>query len=250
MNPLSADLATLREDCDAALEALVAAWETVQRRDSDLPEPAILAGALQQLCELLARIEAEGTTQRGPERGAALPDISELGDYAFALFGDLITWSRRLLNTELEAGFEQQSLTLALWFARHGAELRGLEIIVNACANLANRLSEPAALEALCAAMGELMNATAPTIQQDIDNTNPGRPWRILNLNRGIVATRTHNPATMENAFRTLVVHLPEDAPAFFREGMAQMTALNYPAQVHEVMERYYRQWSLIRNLH
>ncbi len=54
----------------------------------------------------------------------------------------------------------------------------------------------------------------------------------------------------MEEAFETLVQNLPEDAPAFFREGMGRMEAPNYPPRVREVMERYYRKWCLQHTLH
>ena len=77
-----------------------------------------------------------------------------------------------------------------------------------------------------------------------------GRPWRVLLLNRGIVATRSHDPSTMEEAFTFLIRHLPEDAAQFFAAGMQQMEALNYPAHVRQVMEKYHRQWSLNRTLH
>ena len=69
-------------------------------------------------------------------------------------------------------------------------------------------------------------------------------------MNRAIVATRTHQPDVMEEAFTVLVRHLPEDAPGFFNQGMEQMDLLNYPPHVREVMERYYTKWSVKRSLH
>ena len=44
--------------------------------------------------------------------------------------------------------------------------------------------------------------------------------------------------------------HLPDDASGFFREGMGQMEALDYPPQVREVMETYFETWSLKKTLH
>ena len=98
--------------------------------------------------------------------------------------------------------------------------------------------------------MTEIMAATSPMIARDLEIVNPGRPWRLLNLNRAIVATRTHQPDIMEEAFSTLAEQLPNDAPGFFTQGMEQMDLLNYPPQVREVMDRYYRQWSVNRSLH
>ena len=92
--------------------------------------------------------------------------------------------------------------------------------------------------------MGRVAQATANLIKQDLEKNNPGRPWRVLHLNRGIVATRTHNPELMEKVFDDLVRYLPEDAAAFFAEGMQQMEELDYPQHVRQVMHRYFDLWT------
>ena len=115
---------------------------------------------------------------------------------------------------------------------------------------IANSSRDPADLEALSQVMGRITQAVAPVIREDIEKINPGRPWRILLLNRSIVATRSHNTRVMEEAFAELTRYLPEDAARFFTEGMEQMDALNYPAHVREVMQKYHRQWTLDRALH
>ena len=79
---------------------------------------------------------------------------------------------------------------------------------------------------------------------------NPGRPWRVLLLNHGIVATRSHNTELMEAAFTLLASKLPEDATRFFSEGMQQMEALGYPPHVRETMEKYHHEWPVNRSLH
>ena len=114
----------------------------------------------------------------------------------------------------------------------------------------ANKTSEAAELESLSGIMGEIAAAVSPVIREDLEKINPGRPWRVLLLNNGIVATRSHNPDTMEAAFAVLTSHLPEDAARFFTEGMEQMEALDYPPQVRQVMEKYHRQWAVNRSLH
>jgi hypothetical protein len=92
--------------------------------------------------------------------------------------------------------------------------------------------------------MGHAIRAASALIKQDLEKNNPGRPWRLLHLNRGIVATRSHNPALMEEVFEELVRELPEEAPGFFAEGMQQMEALNYPPHVRKVMGRYFAKWT------
>ncbi len=95
-----------------------------------------------------------------------------------------------------------------------------------------------------------MINAVKPRISQDTASTDPTRPWRVLLLNRAIVATRSNEPALMEEAFDALVEHLPDETSGFFREGMEQMDALNYPPRVRAVMQRYYDQCRGQRVLH
>jgi hypothetical protein len=106
------------------------------------------------------------------------------------------------------------------------------------------------ALEKLYALTGEIQLAVTPLLQKDLEKSNPGRPWRILLLNRAIIATRTHRPELIELAYDNLVRQLPEEAPQFFRQGMQQMVALDYPLPVRRVVEKYYNLWSVERTLH
>jgi hypothetical protein len=48
----------------------------------------------------------------------------------------------------------------------------------------------------------------------------------------------------MEPVFDQLVHNIPEDASMFFEQGMQQMEELDYPSNVREVMNRYYRTYS------
>jgi hypothetical protein len=54
----------------------------------------------------------------------------------------------------------------------------------------------------------------------------------------------------MKEAFEALTEYLPQEAPEFFREGMEQMEALNYPMPVRVIMEAWYAQWCERRLLH
>ena len=89
--------------------------------------------------------------------------------------------------------------------------------------------------------MDEIANAAAPSVKADEDKSHAGRPWRMLNLNHGIVATRSQDTSIMESVFEQILLRLPEDAPNFFREGMEQMDIIDYPVHVREVMEKYYQ---------
>jgi len=97
---------------------------------------------------------------------------------------------------------------------------------------------------------GAIVAAASPVISQDLEKANPGRPWRALLLNQGIVATRSHDAGLMEQAFAVLTYYLPKDVGQFFTEGMQQMDALNYPEHVRAVMAKYHRQRNIDRSLH
>lgn len=240
------NLDTIRDGIRGAVEQLTAAdsGATATGTDSD---PALLARAFEQLADVMERIEADLAASDAGQVPGASADISELGEYALKLNENLAGFAGDPVAREHGAGLVAN---LAVWIARHGGHIDTLEPVVDGFALLANRLSEPRDLEALAAVMGEVCAAVSPLIREDLERINPGRPWRILLLNRGIVATRSHNPAVMEAAFAYLTRHLPEDAARFFTEGMQQMDAVGYPAAVRQVMEKYHRQWTLNRSLH
>ena len=79
---------------------------------------------------------------------------------------------------------------------------------------------------------------------------NPGRPWRLLHINLGIVATRSTRADLMEQAFSRLTRHLPKDAAQFFHQGMEQLKQIDYPEPVRSVMTKYYATWGNKPALH
>jgi hypothetical protein len=178
------------------------------------------------------------------------PDLGALADHGIDLLAHLSALAGRLRLPQHARQIEALALPLACWAARRGAELGRPAPVVNAAAGLANGLKTPADLATLYGLMSEVVDAMSPKITQDRDPTDATRPWRILLLNRAIVATRSHRRDLMEAAFDAIVDDLPGDAPDFFREAMAQMDALDYPRQVRAVVERYAETWSTPRILH
>jgi hypothetical protein len=177
-------------------------------------------------------------------------DVERIGDYALSLIESLASLTGRAGRSETALQIQSLAMPLALWVARHGGRIQHLEVVVNAFAQYANGLHEPAALGVLSDIMGEVLEAAADSLKQDLEKSNPMRPWRILNLNRAIVATRSHDPARMELVFDAMVSNLPEDARAFFREGMQQMDIVGYPDHVRALMSRYRDKWGSGDTLH
>ncbi len=216
------------------------------RGEDEGATPQQLVETFEQLFDAMHRTEADQQAGNPPGQDA----VTELGEYALELFEQTLARAGRLRLPEVYQGLQVYIVTMARWIARHGGKIYVLEPVVDALAQFANTTRGSDELLKLYQAMGEVVDATADIIRRDLEKTNPGRPWRILQMNRAIVATRTHQPDAMDAAFQELVTNLPEDAQRFFSEGMEQMDLLNYPPHVREVMDRYYRKWNIDRSLH
>jgi hypothetical protein len=88
--------------------------------------------------------------------------------------------------------------------------------------------------------MDMVVDASSDEIKHDLESSNIYRPWRLLHINRGIVATRTHDADIMKKVFDEMILYLPQDAASFFSEGMQEMDALDYPPNVQKVIEEYF----------
>ena len=242
------DLRYISRQFDASAPAVVEASRRAGRAAEDADHsPGMLQQALQRLFELLTIIEAHDETVHSPRREV---DLNELGDYAIQMLSDLASAAGSLRLEQESQQLEDLTLPMALWLARHGGEVRNLAPIVNALARLANTLRDPTLLGQLYELTGELQHAVDTVTRADLEKSNPSRPWRLLLMNRAIIATRSHQAELIDEAYQQLVEALPEEAPRFFEEGMQQMELLNYPQVVRQVVEKYYNLWSLPRTLH
>ena len=246
------NLDSFHSGIDSVFDALARSRDTATLLTSEGVDLELLTEAFRQLVEVMTRVEADSRIEDGsqtPHRAGG-EDITELGEYALKLQENLTSLVKQPGLVDQQDRVAGLTVDLALWVAAHGGRLDSIEGLVDALALIANRTTDPGELGQLSTAMRRITGAVSPVIREDLEKINPGRPWRVLLLNRGIVATRSHDPATMEEAFTFLIRHLPEDAAQFFAAGMQQMEALNYPAHVRQVMEKYHRQWTLTRTLH
>jgi len=205
-----------------------------------------LARAFEQLVDVLVRVTAD--TRSGGRSDTT--DCTEIGSYGLQLHAQLAATAGKLGLDGQRDALARLAVNLALWVTAHDGRIDSLEAVVDALALLANTTREPALLEDLSDVFSRIIAAVPAVISQDLEKNNPGRPWRVLLLNQSIVATRSHNTDRMEAAFAILTSKLPEDAARFFTEGMQQMDALDYPAHVRAVMEKYHRRWTVNRSLH
>jgi hypothetical protein len=212
----------------------------LENTETDLPT---LEQAFGQLIDALNRIESD-------TRAASTGDVTEIGEYASRLQETLSAITDKLGLSEQKQPLACLSINMALWIADHDGRLESVEAAANAIAQIANSTQDPQQLEQLNSVIARIINAVSALVSEDLEKMNPGRPWRVLLMNYGIVATRSHNAASMEAAFAVLTSKLPEDATGFFSEGMQQMDVLDYPSHVRKVMEKYHREWPLNRSLH
>jgi len=238
--------ADLQSLLDSLLPACIEAAAAGSPTAKGMNDPSTLVEAFRQLLNVMARIESDAQSDRMSDSA----DITEIGEYALRLQEALATLAAKSGLDDRQEALAMVSINIALWVADHGGRIDTLEPVVDALALLANNLRDPASLEDLSHVISRIVTAVSPLISQDLEKVNPGRPWRVLLLNQSIIATRSHNPELMEQAFAVLTGKLPEDAARFFTEGMQQMDALNYPEPVRRVMEKFHRQWTVNRALH
>ncbi|MGD8559277.1 MAG: hypothetical protein PVH04_06420 [Gammaproteobacteria bacterium] len=251
----SPDLDVIGEVIDEALGEVTHAFDCATT-DIDAPNaisPHLLARALPRFIAFLRRsdIESSGPGYNGairhngePSPGGRRAEIDRLsaeGNQGLRLLDSLIEWAQAMGLDALEHQLNTVMVLVALLIARRGGELNCPETVVNTLAAMANATSDSRELVELSDLMGELIFATSRLSISDWQNREQHRPWRVLILNRGITATRSHDTRIMETAFDDLIRNIPEDAERFFAQGMQQMEQLDYPDYVREVVSRYYR---------
>jgi hypothetical protein len=217
-------------------DALLAAWRP-QGKTGQGNDPATLVATLEPFFRMLAELD----DRHGQEAPLPDDDATRLGNSGLLTLAELAEISQQLGLAKAKAELERLAVTIGDWIMRHHGRVRALEPIVNGLAVMANELHEPEALEEMTAFMGKLMRATESDIAADQDKSDDRRPWRILQLNRAIVATRSYNTELMSGVFDDLIQGLPGDAKEFFREGMRQMEVVQYPARVRAIMTHYFQ---------
>lgn len=231
----------IRDDLRRLLEALP---ELVLSSDAAADEAAgqasvsVLATALEEALDALARrIHADCS----PESDAAAQlDLDRLGDHVVDLM-------QRLGQSTGELGAESEAreldgllLALACCLVRSGGELSRLQPVVDAATKCADRERDPAQMRLLFHMTDDIARGLSPRFSGSPEGGEDFEQWRALLITRAVIATRTLEPALMEQAFDALLEELPADAPGFFREGLRRMALANYPSAVREVMHRYH----------
>jgi hypothetical protein len=226
---------TYSADFLAAIEDLLPSLKSASDAESSAALDMVVA--MERSIDVMLRASADYHSAK--DAALQVSDISQIGDYALTLLDELSTVAanRGLQHTMLS--LHRLSIPIAVWIADHGGEIAKLDVVVNAVASYANELTDVKQLAALSEAIRKVIFSVTADIKRDVEVSNAVRPWLILNLNWGIVATRCHSVKIMELAFDQLIKNIPADAQQFFSEGMKQMELINYPEHVKIVMEKY-----------
>ena len=246
------DLSWFADTLVSTLREITYAWdETGSHAPTDESSPEMIREAMTQLIEVL-RLHEWNTISVDRETFIQEEEInvSELADYGLALLLELSNMATDLGLESQVKRLEQLAISLSLWVVRQDGELSSLELVVNGLARIANHLSDPLELERLFFLMSEIVDAVSPMLLEIDREPEQLQPWQLLMMNRAIVATRSHLTQLMETAFADIVDIMPEEAPAFFQEGLVQVELQNYPEPVCEVIQRYARECPITRTLH
>jgi len=240
---------TFRNMLDQAVGDGIEASSLAQDPESS---PQNLLAAMGQAIDVMQRAEADISSETS-EKSVEEKDISQIGDYVLTLIEGLIGHVQASPDAQAAAqgrALVRLTLPVAMWVAHCGGRLDKLDLVVNALADYANEFRKPEQLAELTRVIAIIIQTSSDAVKHDLEQTNAMRPWRILHLNYGIVATRSHEPKLIEAAYDALVKTFPQDARQFFREGMQQMDIIGYPQVVREVVEKYNKKWGAESTLH
>ena len=210
--------------------------ERTQQITDEASGPIALASALSDFFQLASGLEHEG---QQPDAEV----MTELAHYALDLFDRLSYQLRQLDIHDQRDNLARVFASLAVWFARRDAVIDNLDGAADGFANLVNGENDAVELATFSRMMDQVLEAAADELKLDQDRSNPWRPWRVLNLNSGVAATRSLDAQLMEATFESLGRRLPYDMPGFFADGKRQMDAQDVPQEVRDVMTRYAEKW-------
>jgi len=223
-----------RQAFNAAAARITAAYQNAGGFPGQEVTPPLLHEAIGQCLDICMNPDAAGEL--------SLEDVNELGAHALNCIADLSLWAGHLQLDAERATIEDLAIEFARWIGALSGEITVLEPVVNALARRANAVHDPAALVPLCVLAREITRSVAQSARVD---AGPADPWRILNFNYAIVATRTQRPELMAEAYDNLEANLPAACPAFFAEGVREAEKTVYGDAVRHALRERHAKWTV-----
>jgi hypothetical protein len=218
------------------MQAILTKEAEAQKIMQDESGPLALAAALSDFFQMAAALES-GYNQLEAD------ELNEIGAYGLDLLDRQAYLVRQLELMDCRGTVARMFPSLAIWLVRRGVIIDNLEGTADGFGMLVNGLNDQQELVEMCQIMEEVIAATSDALQLDEDRSNAWRPWRVINLNNGIAATRSLDPELMAKTFDKLGRRLPLDMPGFLADGRRQMMTQNVPDAVRDVMNRYVEKW-------
>ena len=204
-----------------------------------------------QTDELRVAAEKLGTILKNPEQINKLDDsVTHIGQLGLQTLSEYIQLDTRYLQAANQEDLNLYSAAFCFWIVRQGGTIQALDLAVNSLAYIANRVQDPDTLGWLSDEIGHVIEAVPDSLRDTATSNLESAPWQVLNLNRSIIATRSHDTDRMQEAFDRLIALLPDDACNFFKQGMEQMDIVGYPDPVRQIMLQYYTRSCEPQQLH
>lgn len=232
MPSANADTDNEREDRFQAVRDAFAQWLT-ETSAQPMGEPS--KQSLRDVSDFLVLMARLDETY-----GAFAP--TPIHDAATAANAALVTLSA--WNLTATPPLRRTAVAIAYWMMGHDLPIDAAAPLVNALAVEANETDEPHALRAVYALMQGFQQHLHPTLGQDLEQSNPERPWRLLNLNFAIVGIRTGDVEMARFAFDRLDDYLPLECGGFYREAHTLASAPNFPKPLFALIEARLQRWT------
>ena len=217
-------------------QAVLARSEEAQAVMEDPSGPLALARALSDFFQIAGALES-GAARLEQE------ELDELCAYGLDLLDRLAFLVRKVEIMDKRDTVARMFASMGVWMARRGATIDNLEGTADGFGMIVNGTHGTDELRNLCGLMEEVIGAASTRLQLDEHRGDAWRPWRVINLNAGIAATRSLDPALMERTFDNMGRRLPDDMPGFLADGMRQAAFQNVPDEVKDVLRRYAEKW-------
>jgi hypothetical protein len=224
---------------DLALEvtqAVLAKSAEAQSIMEDQSGPLALARVLSDFFQIAGAL-GSGAAQLEQE------ELNEFCAYGLDLLDRLAFLVRKIEIMDKRDTVARMFASMGVWVARRGATIDNLEGTADGFGIIVNGTTATDDLRTLCGLMEEVIEAASVRLQLDEERGDAWRPWRVINLNAGIAATRSLDPQLMKRTFERMGRRLPYDMPGFLADGMRQTAFQDIPDAVRDVIREYMERW-------
>lgn len=236
MSALDIRISAISDVALVVVKRLIDENEATQKIQDEQSGPVALANALSEFFQITGSLEDH-------DQAIASDQLSELADYGLDLLDRLAAQVLHLDIHDQRDNLAVVFTSVAVWFARRGAQLDNLQAVSDNFALLVNAQQDAEQLAQLSQHMDQVLEAASERLKADEDRSDLYRPWRLMNLNAGVAAARSLNPEQMGAVFANMGRRVPYEMPGFMADGKRNMLNPNVPQEVQDVITQYAAKW-------